>query len=337
MWEGGSPYVLDPETLATRGESQTTSPWHGLAFSAHPRVLHNGEVWNFGVNYLGRSLLIYRLNIHGERLGFGQIPLPFTPFVHDFWVTKHFLIFLLPPLAFQLEKAQAGFSFINAHTWEPERGLTALIIPKDDWQKPRWVDLPCGFVFHGGNAWEEADGSVCFDYAHYTDARIVSEHLHKDFSDKTERYTEFSANLAWVRIAPQASTATPVYSKVSAEFQRVDPRHIGNACRVFHLSRTAQHPHFGFHQVLCHDVKQGVIAYYDYGVDWVVEEHVPVPKAADASVNAVWLIGTALDLHAGVSVLSVLDGENLAAGPIYQAWLDHVLPFGFHGQFYGQS
>ena len=49
LWEGGSAYRLDAETLATLGPKAWRRDLTGMPFSAHPRVEADGTLWNFGV------------------------------------------------------------------------------------------------------------------------------------------------------------------------------------------------------------------------------------------------------------------------------------------------
>ena len=48
LWEGGSAYELDSETLETIGPKVWSDQTEGVPFSAHPRVDTDGTVWNFG-------------------------------------------------------------------------------------------------------------------------------------------------------------------------------------------------------------------------------------------------------------------------------------------------
>ena len=61
LWEGGSAWRLDSNSLRTHGRVELSTESAGLPFSAHPRVEPNGTIWNFGaVGYLG-ALVVWRL------------------------------------------------------------------------------------------------------------------------------------------------------------------------------------------------------------------------------------------------------------------------------------
>jgi carotenoid cleavage dioxygenase-like enzyme len=88
-----------------------------------------------------------------------------------------------------------------------------------------------------------------------------------------------------------------------------------------------------FDSVARFDPTRGVQDRHHYGEGCMVEEHrfVPAPQAQRARQG--WLIGTVLDYRRGRSGISILDAENLAAGPLAQAWLPGTVPLGFHGWF----
>ncbi|MGP1665713.1 MAG: carotenoid oxygenase family protein, partial [Rhodanobacter sp.] len=64
----------------------------------------------------------------------------------------------------------------------------------------------------------------------------------------------------------------------------------------------------------------------------MAEEHRFV-AAPNGKPGQGWLVGTVLDYRRGRSGLSMLDAQNLAAGPLAQAWLPHTVPLGFHGWY----
>ncbi|MFX8145281.1 carotenoid oxygenase family protein, partial [Acinetobacter baumannii] len=91
--------------------------------------------------------------------------------VHDFAVTQHHLVFLLPSFVYDVERSREGMSFLDAHVWRPELGMRALVLDKNDVTRMRWLQLPAGFVFHLGNAWSSPDGQeIHLDYVRSDDA-----------------------------------------------------------------------------------------------------------------------------------------------------------------------
>ncbi len=72
---------------------------------------------------------------------------------------------------------------------------------------------------------------------------------------------------------------------------------------------------------------------YDVGAFCATNEPVFVPKSASAAEGEGFLLANVYDANRQASHLVVLDAENLAAGPLAKAYLDHRVPFGFHGNW----
>jgi carotenoid cleavage dioxygenase-like enzyme len=89
----------------------------------------------------------------------------------------------------------------------------------------------------------------------------------------------------------------------------------------------------GYDELVSFAVETGRTQRYSFGTDWLVEEHVLVPDAADPSGPAQWAVGTALDLQRGRTVLSVFRADQISDGPVAQATLPYAMPIALHGCF----
>ena len=163
LWEPGSAYRLDPETLATLGVKTWAESLVGKPFSAHPRVEPDGTLWNFGIDPLNEELTIYHAAPDGRLLRSHVASVHQLPPTHDFAVTKRHLVFLLPPLILNKERLKAGASFAEACQWTPSLGMRVLTIDKADWSQ-QFFDLPPGCLFHIANAWEDGSGVIRMHY-----------------------------------------------------------------------------------------------------------------------------------------------------------------------------
>jgi carotenoid cleavage dioxygenase-like enzyme len=330
LWEGGSATRLDPRTLATRGLKTWRPDFAGMPFSAHPRVDPDGTVWNFGVGAGQDLLVLYELAADGVLRRADAIPVPDLPMVHDFAVTARHLVFLMPPLVYDAQRKEAGASFLDAHVWRPELGMRVLVVDKQDWSRRHTLQLPAGFLFHVGNAWEEdAPGG----------ARIHIDYVRSDTAATVFTTSRELMRARWVkRPTPQLTVATldlgtgratQTTLPFDAEFPRIDPRRTGlRHRRVVHATGAmAERP--GFTAVALTDVETGRSQRYSYGRQALVEEHVFVPDGQGPG----WLLGTALDFGQQKTLLSCFAADALAAGPVAQATLPYALPLGLHGAF----
>jgi len=332
LWEPGSAYVLDPHSLETRGLKTWADAVAGAPFSAHPRREPDGSLWNFGVDPLGGWLFVYRIDADGTLLRHHRLQFAALPPVHDFAVTARHLVFVLPSLRVGVERLQAGASFAESCAWRPDLPMEVLAIDKDDFTVRRW-ELPPGYLFHIGNAWEDRQGVIRFDMMR-ADA---PNSLLSGWSVMRGEYRHArgaSFTLAEVHLDGRVQqTALP---DPEGEFPTVDPSEVGRRYRhVLFVGRSMQRPAdvVGFDELVLADVESMTTQRFRYGDDWLVEEHLLVPDATDPAGPARWIIGTALDLKQQVSVVSAFDAQSIASGPVAQCRLPYALPLGLHGRF----
>lgn len=326
LWEGGSAVALDPVTLDTRGFKTWRTDLKSLPFSAHPRVESDGTVWNFGVGAGQGMLIVYKIGRNGILDRAEAIPVPDVPMIHDFAMTQRHLVFLMPP--FVMERSRiAQNSFLDSHVWRPELGMRVLVIDKDDFTRRKQFELPAGFLFHLGNAWEDEGGHIRLEYVHSDAPEFLLESARDVMRG---RYTPTPPpTLTLVALDMNSGRATQEVLPIQAEFPRIDPRLTGLRHKnVIHTtSQLADRPLFS--AVAVTNMETGASERYDYGPTRLVEEHIFVPDGAGRG----WLLGTSLDIKTARTSLSCFSAEHVADGPVAVAELPYALPLGFHGTF----
>lgn len=335
LWEAGSAYDLDPVTLETKGERVWRADLKGLPFSAHPKVEPDGTVWNFGVNYPEGQIMVWKVGADGAVRSFGLVKERHPGFLHDMAVTERSILFLLPPLTLD-SGAWGKVSFLDAQRWNGAAPTRVVAVDKDDLTRQRVWELPASFGFHFGNAWEEADGTIRFDYALADDARILTDSLRAIM--KGERIDTPSPKEVMVTLRPDGRAAVEALGPEPAEFPRVDPRVVGRRNRqLYHLALPPGVAAPWLCAVVRRDLEGGAQDRFVYQPDIVAEEHVFVPRpggpGGTAGETDGWLVGTVLDVGKRRSGISVFDARRLSDGPVAQAWLDAPVTLGFHGNF----
>jgi all-trans-8'-apo-beta-carotenal 15,15'-oxygenase len=330
LWEGGSATRIDARTLDTLGVKTWRPDLAGMPFSAHPKVDPDGTVWNFGVAS-GQSLLaLYEIGADGALRRAAAVPVPELPMVHDFAVTARHLVFLMPPLVYDAKRKEAGASFLDAHVWRPELGMRALVVDKQDWERRQVLELPAGFLFHVGNAWEEDTPRgtlIHIDYVRSDNADAVFTTNREVMRGRLVKRASPHLTAATLNLGTGKAVQTEL--ALDAEFPRIDPRRVGLRHRhVVHATQTR--PVLpGFGAVARTDIETGRSQRFGYGPQAVVEEHVFVPDGSRPG----WVLGTVLDFGRQKTVLSCFAADHLAAGPVAQATLPYALPLGLHGAF----
>ena len=330
LWEGGSATRLDLSTLDTLGLKTWRADLAGLPFSAHPKVDPDGTVWNFGVGSTQGLLVLYEIAPDGALRRADAVPVAELPMIHDFAVTDRHLVFLMPPLVYDAKRKEAGASFLDAHVWRPELGMRALVVDKKDWKKRQQLDLPAGFLFHLGNAWEEQVGGgtlIHVDYVRSDDASTVFITNREIMRGRYRRINDPQLTTATLDLG--AGRARQTVMPLDAEFPRIDPLRVGLRQRHVVHATQLRPDRPGFGAVARTDVESGQSERFAHGPLQMVEEHVLVPDGDGPG----WLLGTALDLEQRKTVLSCFAADRLADGPVAQATLPYALPLGLHGVF----
>ncbi|MCG8696074.1 MAG: carotenoid oxygenase family protein [Minwuiales bacterium] len=331
LWEGGSAYRIEPDTLDTIGPKTWNPLTKGLPFSAHPRVDSQGTLWSFGYASSAGAIVLYRIDPAGTLVEQGIVRMERVPMVHDFVVTERQVLLVLPPLYFDGSRPGA---FLDRHVWDPDAGTRILIFDKDDLTKHRTVEMPAYWVFHFGNAWEDKAGTVHLDLARYDDPSLMFETLR--WVMRGEYRPGKTARPYRMTVDPAAGTATAeaIAEDAEAEFPRIDERLTGRRHRrLILLGSDGAAPHPLFNAVVRVDPETGKRSFFSYGAHAIAEEHVFVPRPGGTGEDDGWVLGTVLDYKAGVTRLTVFDAARIGDGPLAVASLPYALPLGLHGTF----
>jgi len=313
LWEAGSAYALDPETLATKGPVTFKPELAGMPFLAHPRIEPDGRIWNLGMG--GKRAFVWRLSKDGKFEAGQAIALPMASYAHDFTATARHLVIVLQPWV----QERDVLPFADAMVWRPELGTKILVIDKADLSKRRVFELPPLFFFHLGDAWEEADGTIRFDGCFDTDASFVSNAASALVEGRFVRAEKPMLKLVTLRPDGRAELGD---AGITAEFPRNDPALAGLArSRTVHVGGYRTDRPFA-RSIGIWDWQSGRDDAHDFGAQQIVEEFVPVGR---------WLIGTTINMAVGATELHVLDARRVADGPVVSWRASMALPHSFHG------
>lgn len=315
LWEAGSAFALDPETLATRGPVTFRSDLAQMPFLAHPRVEPGGRIWNIGCG--DESAFVWRLSATGQLEDGQTIRLPMASYIHDFTATARHLIIVCQPWV----RVSSQLPIIAGMAWQPQRGSRVLVIDKNDLRRRREFELPPLFFFHLGDAWEDADGTIRFDGCFHKDVSFPTLGATALVAGRHEHGERAELKLVTLRPDGRAELAP---AGVTAEFPRSAPEHAGLPRRhTIHVGGYSSDRPFARTLGLW-DWQTGRGDSHDFGPQQQVEEFVPVGHH---------LIGTTLNLAARASELHIFDARRVADGPLV-SWRSAVaLPLTFHGNW----
>jgi all-trans-8'-apo-beta-carotenal 15,15'-oxygenase len=325
LWEGGSAHALDPATLDMKKIVTFSQDLKGAPFSAHPRVGQDGRIWNMGS--LGDKMVLYRLSQTGALEKFNLIKIEPVGLVHDFFLTERSMVIVLPSTDMQGD----GESYFGRVRSRPDKSMAVIVVDRETLEITRRADLPSGFWFHGGNAWEEKNGTIHFDISLLPDAQIMQGFRDYMRGEITRDHVH-KATSTQVVIAPTGKLRLDAIAG-DCEFPRIDPRFATRRNNfLFTVEKVGAQSHW-FDAVRRVNLKTGAIDRYAYGSEFLVEEHVFVPRTGSAKESDGWLVGTSLHWPSRRTCFNILDAQDLAGGPVARAWVPMPAPLGFHGQF----
>jgi carotenoid cleavage dioxygenase-like enzyme len=328
LWEAGSPTRIDEKTLDNKGivnlgdNSKYGTSLKGLPFSAHPKIDANGDIFNFGLHASGQ-VVVYHLSSTGNMKNVALIDAKYRGgMLHDFLITHRHILLVLPSLTVNTLK-QGYFEQMEFNSEQP---MVVLMVDKNTLKVTKRYELPPGFVFHFGNAWEENDGTIHFDASLYENADVINE-LSRIMVGDSHHPKESSTTL--VTLKPNGTTHLHTFSG-NSEFPRIAPHLTG--LRNDYLYSLSRNPGGLWRdRVNRLNVNTGKQDTYHYGSEFLVEEHLPVCPQGKEKQG--YLVGTALHVPTKRTCINVFDVTNLSAGPISRGWLPYHLPLGFHGNF----
>ncbi|UCX04277.1 lignostilbene alpha-beta-dioxygenase [Shewanella glacialimarina] len=329
LWEAGSPTQIDRDTMQFTQQvnlgagSKYDNSLQGLPFSAHPKVDPNGDIWNFGLHPSGQ-VVIYQLAANGKVKNVGLIDSQYRGgMLHDFLITDKSVLIILPSLF--VDKAIEG-NFARTQ-YNSDIPMSVLVINKQSLKVTKRFELPAGFAFHYGNAWEEANGTIHFDASLYPNVDV----LHKLANVMQGKMSQASVKAQTALFSLYIDGTYDMQTVGdSSEFPRVCDHLVGLKNQyLYHLS--AKSSSLWSDTLSSLHIDTGATQHYHFGDDYLVEEHVSVcPKGVEGSG---YLMGTALHVPTKRTCLNIFAANDLAAGPLARAWLPYHLPLGFHGNF----
>lgn len=322
LMEGARPVAMDLGELASVGETDLDGVVRG-PFSAHPhRVESLRTTFNFGLRY-GRipHLDLYALPDRGGARHLGSVPAPGAGMVHDFMVTEHHALFLIGPAKLVLWRAllQVG-SFERWFRWDPDEGTEVLVVPLADPHASRRFRVPAFWVWHFANAWEQGERLVV-DMVRYSDLSTLGEIGGRGESAPSIYHRavicperdEFTSEAQWDQ---------------PTEFPKVHPRAAGRPHRFAWMLKNWDGQGEGLARL---DLRSGTADAWRPEPTEKASEPIPVAMPDEDDESAVWLLSLVHDDEADASHLAILDGRDVARGPIARLWFDQPIPTTYHG------
>ncbi|MEM0985001.1 MAG: carotenoid oxygenase family protein [Pseudomonadota bacterium] len=327
LWEAGSAFELDPETLETVGPKAWREDLKSMPFLAHSKREPDGTLRNLAIG--GATVGIYQIAANGLVRRFDLVDIGANAYIHDWAMTDRHLVILVQPWL----RTTLGFPVVDHMEWQPEHGLRILIVDKDDTSQIRWAEAPPRFFYHTGAAWEDRAGAIHVDLGLYAKPVLSSGAATGLMRGMAVSEGDTPQSAICRLIIPRSGPVTIEDTGIEGEFPTVHPdfHGLGRRYTAWVGGHLPGRP--GAHRVAVTDWKSGRADHFDYGPKRIAEEHVVVAKPGGRDEADAWIVGTVLNIAKQCQEAHVFDLAGLSDGPVASFAADYAWPLGFHGTF----
>ncbi len=331
--EGGHPTEIDPANLAYRGRHDFYGTLPGdVPFTAHPKFDPvTGEGYSFGVQQgMGTALKVYRMNPDGKLTQIYSLPQKGYFMIHDMLLSKEHLIFVIPPVRFDLPTLFSGKATpADALRYFEKEPTRFLILRRDGTGTPITIEQPAKMVFHHGNAFER-EGKITIDTFLSSDNSVL-ETLYSWSKDKLPAMTQ--PKLTRLVLDPIKGSALSGTELAEAqEFPRFDFRRAGDEAHyLYTLESALKEDPFANNALVRRDFKQGSVKRVDAGKGRTFGEAVFVPHPSQKEEDRGWLLMQGYDATRDENFLEIRDAATMDFEA--RVWTGQHFPLGFHGNF----
>ena len=324
--EGHFPYVLD-------GNLETVGPtdFGGLLagpFTAHPKICPaTGELLAFGYSFLGPNFVYHRISADGQLVQSEPITVGGPTMMHDFNVTRNYIIIMDLPAVFDLDMAIRGEMPI---TWKNDYPARLGVMPRDgNDASVKWFDIDPCYVFHPMNAYELGD-TIVLDVARLS-------HIWRDSAMDFPPPSLYR----WTIDLAQGTVREEQIDDLAAEFPRVADSVVGQQHRYGYMMANAteaaySNPLGTSGAIVKYNRETGARTEVNLGMGRMPGEAVFVPAANSAAEDDGYLMTYVYDASTNTSDYAIFDAATMSDEPIALVHLPRV-PFGFHGNWVDSS
>jgi carotenoid cleavage dioxygenase len=258
---------------------------------------------------------------------------PFPSMIHDFAVTRNWIVLPIFPLTSSMERAMAG---LPPFAWEPDKGTHIAFIPRGGTvAEVKWVSAPPCYVFHPMNHYETADGKVVVDVMKFDVAPLFPLPDGKPSSPTTPqarlfRWTFDPAGTANTFKEEQLDDRAGEFPRFDERFCMSDYRHGWIVAGDIVDTRTGEPRMDG---ITHYDLKTGKSETFAGAEADRYGEPIFVPRSDDAAEGDGWILSVVWRGNEGRSDLAVFEATDIAKGPVALAHLSSKVPAGFHGNW----
>ena len=314
--EGHWPFVVSNE-LETVGPNNYGGKLEG-AMTAHPKLCpETGELLAFSYGMTPPYLTYLRASASGELLQTEQIEVPGATMIHDFNVTRNFVIFMDLPAVWNFEgMATTGLPIL----WDESYGARLGVMPRNGGNADVvWYEIDPCYVFHPLNAYENGD-KIVIDVCRMDDTM-------KPGSSAPPMLYRWTIDQVSGRV-----TETQLDDRV-VDFPRVADAVVGLKHQFGYCAAFAGSAPYG-EGLIKYDLEAGTSEYrhLDGGQ---ASEAVFVKDPAASGEDGGFLLSYVYQPEIDQSEVLILNAQDMLGEPVARIQIPARVPAGFHGNWIG--
>lgn len=285
--------------------------------TAHPKVCPvTGELLFFAYGLFPPFLTYHRVSAGGKLVQTETITVPGGTMMHDFNITKNYVIWMDLPAVWNLEAVAEGGLPIQ---WDESYGARLGVMPRNGGDNDvTWYNIDPCYVFHPLNAYEEGN-NIVLDVCRK--ANVMAGEI-----DAPAQLTR------WVIDRPAGVVSETRLDDRVVEFPRVNDAVVGLPYRYGYAAGLAEDSPYGERYVK-YDLGAFSSKTVELGKGREGSEAVFVADPDATSEDDGWLLGYVYDKSTDRSEVLILDASTLSEEPVARVLLPARVPMGFHGSW----
>ena len=296
--------------------------------TAHPRVCpETGEMLFFGYSMFSEPYLnYYRVSSQGALVQSEAIELPRPVMMHDWNITRNYVIFMdLPIVADMNLAASTGSPF----GFKPECGARLGVMPRNGNNSDvRWFDIEPCFVFHSFNSYEEDDKIILY-------VSRQQEAMVGGFKDIYGGETTVARLWRWVIDLEKGTVSEEQLDDGACDFPRINDNLIGLKSEYgycMQLKTDVEDLTFGEHLFKYH-LESGKRTDHHLGTNVAGGEPVFASKPEPSCEDEGWILSLVHERETRQSKLVIIDAQAFDQEPVAEILIPQRVPYGAHGSW----
>lgn len=317
--EDGLPYEIDPNTLATRAQTDFEGSWRSQTFTAHPKLDPlTGETFAYGYEATGlcsRDVFVACFDKAGRVTREWRFEAPYTSMLHDMWLTQEYLVIPGGCLVTDHEKLKAG----KTHwAWDSSKPSWYAVIPRAGGSEDiRFFFGPERSIVHTANARSE-NGRIVLE------APVTSGNYWPWFPDVNGApYQRLPGTLRRITLDLRSKEASPqeemLFDTPITNFTRVDERFLTLPYRYIYVQHSDARFDSGtrikqFYNSNCvsrFDLQTGTLKSWFPGSGRALQEPVFIPLASKGAEGEGFVVDVGHNIEESSTELYILDAMRM--------------------------